>query len=97
MLEEFLESRNVFVHNISDIPGWKLASEDGLAVANQFVGRLIELNEDVLRVFVGLVRAWQIQVGIKDHVWEGRAFFTEIDEQVVPLLNDMFNAKSPNI
>lgn len=96
-LEEFLEKRNIFIHNISDIPGWKLASKDGRAVAHQFVGRLIELNNKVLKVFIGLVSAWQKQIGLKDHISEEHAFFSEIDEQVVPLINDIFYAKAPNI
>jgi hypothetical protein len=56
-LTEFLEKRNVFIHRISDAPGWSLDDETGRAAANRFLARLWQLNEIVLDVFCGLARA----------------------------------------
>jgi hypothetical protein len=37
VLSKFLAMRNTVVHNIDEIPGWSLDSEDGIAVAHSFL------------------------------------------------------------
>jgi hypothetical protein len=89
-LAEFLRRRNTLVHNLSDFPGWDIHTHRGIH-AGGFVNELIGMTEEVLKVFAGLVRAWQIQIGeatmpdIRDH-----DFFREVDAKYVPMIDDLF-------
>jgi hypothetical protein len=46
----------------------------------------------VLKVFAGLVRAWEIQTGRSPSPPDHESF-REIDEKYVPLVNSIFSAK----
>jgi hypothetical protein len=62
-LAEFLRRRNILAHRLSDIPGWDAGTHQGIYVGRRFINELLEMNHEVLKVFAGLVRAWQIQTG----------------------------------
>lgn len=94
LLEEFLERRNVLVHDFGERDEFSLNTPAGLASANVFVHDLIRKAEEVLKVFVGLVQAWQEQTGIGPGNPKGEAFFNEIEAAYKPLVNDLFFRKS---
>ncbi|CAN5167718.1 hypothetical protein BH10PSE10_BH10PSE10_02890 [soil metagenome] len=62
-LAEFLDKRNALVHQIEFVPGWTLETENGIAVAHQFLGRLEALDRRVVRVFDGMLKAWMLEHG----------------------------------
>jgi hypothetical protein len=82
------------VHNLSDLPGWNTDTAHGIYIARRFINELHDMNGVVLKVFTGLVRAWQAQGGLAlpDVPDE---FFKEIDEKYVPLIDNLFFAKEP--
>lgn len=93
LLEEFLEKRNVLVHEFGDRDEYSLNTPAGLAGANAFIRDMIRVTEEVLKVFVGLIRAWQEETGIgPDHV-KGEAFFEEVEAAYKPLVNEVFFRK----
>jgi hypothetical protein len=63
ILNEFLDKRNVLVHQIEFIPGWTLETEKGLAVAYRFLERLEGLERRVARIFGALLKAWTLEHG----------------------------------
>lgn len=83
-LSEFVEKRNVFAHHLQDLPGWTLRTDAGIATANAFLGRLLSLNEVVIKVFSGLARAWAREnprcPQFSDQFEAGRRFETVIDQ-----------------
>jgi hypothetical protein len=58
ILSEFLESRNLLAHRLSDVPGWGLNDPAGIASAHRFLNRLFALNNKITGTFGGLARAW---------------------------------------
>jgi hypothetical protein len=92
-LTEFLRRRNLLAHNLSDLPGWNTDTAHGIYIGRCFINELLQMNGEVLKVFTGLVRAWQAQGGLALDVPE--EFFEEIDEKYVPLIDNLFFAKEP--
>jgi hypothetical protein len=93
-LAEFLRRRNLLAHNLSGLPGWNTDTAHGIYIGRCFINELDQMNDEVLKVFTGLVRAWQAQGGLAlPDVPEG--FFEEIDEKYVPLIDNLFFAKEP--
>jgi hypothetical protein len=93
-LAEFLRRRNLLAHNISDLPGWNTDTAHGIYVGRCFINELLQMNNEVLKVFTGLIRAWQAQGGfaLPDVPEE---LFQEIDAKYVPLVDNLFFAKEP--
>jgi hypothetical protein len=91
LLEEFLEKRNALIHRIDAIPQWSLDHDQGLGAARRFMDRLIELNAVVLRVFLGLVRAWQTQTRIETPEFD--VILGDIDQFYKELATSTFFAK----
>ena len=94
LLEQFLEKRNVLVHDFGERDEFSLNTPAGLAGANEFIRDLIQITEEVLKVFVGLVLAWQEQTGIGPENVKGQSFFEEIEAAYKPLVNEVFFRKS---
>ena len=94
LLEEFLEKRNILVHDFGGLDDYSLNSEAGLVAANTFVARMIQVTESVLLVFVGLTRAWQEQAGMQAGEGGDHPLFAEVDKAYKPLVNDIFFRKS---
>ena len=92
-LAEFLRRRNLLAHNLSDLPGWDTNTVHGIYIGRCFINELIEMNNEVLKVFTAVVRAWEIQV--LNERPEVPEFFEAIDEEYVPLINRLFFAKQP--
>ena len=63
ILSEFLESRNLLAHRLSDVPGWGLNDAEGIASAHKFLNRLFALNSKITGTFGGLARAWARENG----------------------------------
>lgn len=96
LLKDFLKNRNDFIHDLSRVPDWELGSPGRTAKAKQFVHRLIQQSEAVLKVFFGLVSAWQEQVGIPESALPQHAWFDEIEAIYKPLVDQVFLAKDSN-
>jgi hypothetical protein len=92
-LGDFLDKRNILVHRVEDAPGWDLSNEEGRANALQFIDGLIRSAGHIIKVFVGLMRAWAEQVNINVDVSEYQAFFDEIDRRYKPMVNMIFFEK----
>ena len=93
LLRDFLKNRNDFIHDLSRVPDWGLGSPAQTEKAKQFIHQLIQQSERVLKVFLGLVGAWQDQIGIPDSSLPNHAWFTEIETIYKPLANQVFFAK----
>lgn len=94
LLEDFLEKRNILVHEFGGRDEYSLNSQEGLAGANAFLQDMIRKTEEVLKVFIGLVRAWQEQTGIGPGATNGEPFFDEIEAVYKPLVNEVFYRKT---
>jgi hypothetical protein len=91
-LKEFLEKSNTFVHHLSSVVGLNFETVQGLDVASNFVLRLATLSNHVTRVFMGLMRLWQQQIGMRDDFADNE-FFRHIDEEYRPLAEKTFFRK----
>ena len=56
-LAEFLRRRNLLAHHLSDLPGWNTDTAHGIYIGRRFINELDQINNEVLKVFTGLVRA----------------------------------------
>lgn len=58
VLTEFIDKRNSIVHRIDGIDGFSLNKPEGMILGLNYVGRFLELNDTVLRVFKSLAVHW---------------------------------------
>lgn len=65
LLTRYLDNRNSFVHNLKDVDGWSLKTEEGCMAANRFLSSLLSESKEVRLIFLGLLQAWKIQSGIE--------------------------------
>jgi len=93
LLEEFLQNRNDFIHDLSRVPGWGLDSPEQTAKAKRFIDQLIQQSEAVQKVFFGLISAWQEQVGMPKLALPNHEWFAEIEAVYKPLADKIFFAK----
>jgi hypothetical protein len=93
-LAEFLRRRNLPAHHLSGLPGWNTDTAHGIYIGRRFINELDQINNEVLKAFTGLVRAWQAQGGIPMSDVP-KQFFKKNDEKYVPLINNLFFAKEP--
>jgi hypothetical protein len=98
---QFLEMRNTFVHNLDEIPGWSIHTEEGMVVARTFLSEFLRVTEIVLSVFWGLVSSWaedndmnfkEMNIAGIDH-----PFFVKVDEIYKPLVTSIFFLKDDRI
>ena len=85
------------MHNVDEVPGWSLNTDEGIAAAHSFLTDLLRLNETVQAVFLGLLSAWQdknsmhIEVpGMPEH---GKRYFEHINATYKPLVDEIFSKK----
>ncbi|MDR4468482.1 MAG: hypothetical protein MRJ68_09315 [Nitrospira sp.] len=93
LLTDFLKNRNDFIHDLSRVQNWDLDVGESSIEAKRFVFSLIKQTETVLKVFLGLVLAWQEQAGMSEPPCPDHQWFTEIESKYKPLVNDLFNEK----
>lgn len=93
LLSDFLRNRNDFIHDLSRVSGCGLGSQEQTAGARQFIHQLIRQSETVLKVFMGLVSAWQDQAQFPKSSLPSDAWFAEIDAVYKPLASQVFFAK----
>ena len=93
LLKEFLKNRNDFVHDLSRVPSWSLRTPEEAAQSREFVHCLIQQTEEVLKILVGLIAAWQEQVGSPEPLLPSHEWFSEIDEFYKPVANHVFRGK----
>src|SRR5262249_18436353 len=53
-LYRFREMRNIFIHNLSEIPGWNILTADGRDIATKFLFELIFRSYAIAGVFMTL-------------------------------------------
>jgi len=86
------EERNRLVHGTPDSCGWSLHNAEGLTASRSFVDGFIIKTLEVLKVFSGLVRAWQEQANIEVPYPGEHEFFAEIDALYKGRVDDIFFA-----
>lgn len=94
LLDEFLERRNMLVHRFSDVDGYSYETGPGIAAGRAFIHETLRSTETVLMIFIGLVRAWQEQVGMDVGHIEKHPYFEEIDATYKNLAADLFFKKA---
>ena len=89
--------RNTFVHNVDEVPGWSLDSDEGVAAAHSFLTELLRLNETVQAVFLGLLSAWQdensMHIEVPGMPERGKRYFEHINATYKPLVDEIFFEK----
>ena len=93
LLRNFLKNRNDFVHDLSRVTTWNLQTPDGAAMSGEFVHNLIQQTKQVIKVFLGLLAAWQEQVGLSEPAFPNDEWFSEIENVYKPLASHAFRAK----
>jgi hypothetical protein len=91
-LRDFLTQRNQLAHELSSVPGIGFHKPEELKTTKEWAGKLAGLASHVHNVFMGLARAWQQDIDMKDDFSENE-FFKEIDTKFKPLVNQVFTAK----
>jgi hypothetical protein len=103
LLERFLTTRNLFIHSLSDVPGFNLDTEDGRKIAEQF---LVQFNHDtmlVLKIFAAFTQDWLLRTGADKEIradvpsFYKSDFYKSVDQEILPYL-DVFLARktAPN-
>lgn len=92
LLIDFLKNRNDFIHDLSRVPDWGFENSQGALTSKEFVSRLIRQTESVTKVFSGLVRAWQEQMGI-DSPMPKHEFFDDVERNFKPIVDHIFFEK----
>lgn len=93
LLKDFLKNRNDFVHDLSRVPTWSLRTAEEATLSRQFVHQLIRQTEQVLKVFIGLVAAWQEQIGMSEPSLPNEEWFSDIGATYKPLADYVFRDK----
>lgn len=93
LLKDFLKNRNDFIHDLSRVPTWDIETPETAIEAKQFVFKLIQQTEEVLKVFSGVVLAWQEQVGFSGPPTPNHEWFSEVEKTYKPLVDHLFYAK----
>ena len=93
MLQKFLDYRNTFAHNLSEVPGWNLETDEGRQVAIAWLAELQQLTEQVCKIFWGLVRAWEKEHDNAHPIAGEGEFFKDIDPIYTTLATMLFRAK----
>jgi len=94
LLKDFLKNRNDFIHDLSRIPKWGLRTPERSATSLQFLHLLIQQTDEVQKVFVGLVLAWQEQAGLTEPPLPEHEWFLEVDAAYKPLAFHIFGGDS---
>ena len=93
VLRDFLKNRNDFIHDLSRVPKWDFHTGETSIEAKRFVFALIQQTETVLKVFSGLILAWQEQIGMSEPPRPDHDWFAEVERKYKPLVNDLFNER----
>jgi len=94
MLQKFLGRRNTFAHNLSEIPGWSLETEEGRQVAIKWLDETYQLTEQISKVFWGLVRVWELHHDNPHPIAGEGDFFKDIDPVYTTVAKMVFRPKS---
>jgi hypothetical protein len=57
-LYEFLKMRNMLVHNVSEVPGWNLSTNEGQQAAMDFLAELAFSALAIMTLFITVSNAW---------------------------------------
>jgi hypothetical protein len=89
----FLNARNSFVHNLSDVQGWNMRTVEGCESCIAQLRQWDESATEVQHVFAGLLRAWELQSGRPTQVAGAEEFMAAIERDYVPRVNHVFSKK----
>jgi hypothetical protein len=84
--------RNQFAHRLDTVDGLDFETAEGLTVAAAYIGRVAGLAVYVQKIFMGLARAWQQQIGMTDD-FAANEYFQEIDQTYKPAVDTLFQQK----
>lgn len=94
MLQKFLDYRNTFAHNLSEVPGWNLETDEGRKIAIAWLAELYQLTEQVTKIFWGLIRAWEKEHDYPHPIAGEDDFFKDIEPTYTTLATMLFRPKS---
>ena len=90
LLVSFLKNRNDFVHDLSRVPAWGLRTTEQTESALQFVHMLLRQADEVLKVFAGLLLAWQERNGMSMPMVPEHEWFSEVNATYKHLATQLF-------
>lgn len=92
-LNNFLAARNTFAHDLSTVEGWNMRTEEGCRACIELLVRWEAQATEVMNVFAGLLRAWELQNGRPTQVPGAEALIAAIERDFVPMASHVFSAK----
>jgi hypothetical protein len=95
VLKDFLKDRNTLIHNLNEVQGWDLNTEEGWKICNAWLDGFYSRADHVLKVFSGLVRAWEEQNKFPKSPHDDHKYFKELDDGYTFLAKVIFSAKQP--
>jgi hypothetical protein len=94
LLVQFLDDRNMFVHDIDGVPDFDIRSEAGIKAAHQFLKRLINGAEEILKIFTALTYAWTQEAKFDVPFPADQPIFEEIVSEYRPRVDHLFFSKT---
>ena len=88
-LDDFLEHRNILVHRLESV--WSIGDPATEQTLRAFLDRVLWLNRGVMRVFLALNRAYQIEIG--SSVPAPATLFDQPEEVYLAVARSMFFLK----
>jgi hypothetical protein len=93
VLRKFLKQRNMFAHNLNEVPGWDVNTDEGRKLGLESLRDFYATTSHVLKVFSGLVRLWEKQSDYPVPPAGDHPFFIEVDEVYTLLARMIFAPK----
>jgi hypothetical protein len=91
-LYRFLTMRNTFIHNLSEVPGWDVRTEEGREVATKFLSELLALAFEVSGVFMSLFTV-SAREELGENIIEGNQLMSLIEKQFGPIARKILAAR----
>jgi hypothetical protein len=92
VLRQFLNLRNIVVHNLDKEPRWGLEKANYESSA-EFLDQVSDVTWEVINVFAGLMRAYQRQTGIKTS-FDNDDVLVEIEQKYADRASQIFFSKA---
>lgn len=86
LLARYLDNRNRFVHNLSEVEGWSLTTHAGCVAASRFLNGLLDDAQEVRAIFRAMLHAYQLQTNMPTTEEDGREFDELVSKYGAPLI-----------
>lgn len=99
LLVDFLEHRNIFIHRLSDVPGFNLDTKNGQDVAEQFLRKLNGEAMTVSKIFAAFTQHWLETTEIDETIREVESdfynsdFYRSLDADILPYVGKLVKRK----